>query len=50
MITDTEIKLLEDNGWVLECESPFEMRHINGSFITTLSAALIILEEIKSSI
>ena len=34
--------LLEYNGWVVECESPFEIRHEeSGSFATGLAAKMI---------
>lgn len=34
--------LLEQHGWVLECESPFEIRHTDGSFATGYAAELIL--------
>lgn len=39
---EEDIELLEKYGWVVECESPFEIRHEDGSFATK-SAAWIIL-------
>ena len=42
----TDEQLLEMNGWTMECQSPFEIRHKDGSF-ATLNAAKIILESIK---
>ena len=42
-------ELLETNGWVIECESPFEIRHEDGSF-ATLNAAYIVVEELRSAI
>lgn len=41
-----DIKLLEDNGWVMECYSPFELRHEDGSFATGKAADLV-LESLK---
>ena len=41
-----EIKLLERNGWIIECESPFEIRHEDGSF-ATMFAAVTVLEELQ---
>jgi hypothetical protein len=38
--------LLEESGWVIECESPFEIRHQDGSF-ATLNAAQIVLDYIR---
>jgi len=44
----TDKKLLEKNGWITECESPFEIRHIEtGSFATGL-AAYAVLRELES--
>ena len=28
----TDEELLKENGWTVECESPFEIRHEDGSF------------------
>jgi hypothetical protein len=36
-------KLLEKHGWTLECISPFEIRHEDGSFATGQAARLIVL-------
>lgn len=36
-------KLLEADGWEIECESPFEIRHIEtGSFASGLAANVIL--------
>lgn len=46
LMKDTEFqKYLEDNGWVIECESPLEVRHSEGSF-ATLYAAKVLLGEL----
>ena len=37
--TDTEI--LEEAGWTIECESPFEIRHEDGSFATGMAARIV---------
>ena len=37
-------EILEDNGWIIECESPFEIRHEDGS---TGQAANIVLYFLK---
>jgi len=37
-----EIELLEKNGWVVECESPFEVRHEDGSFATGQAAEMVL--------
>lgn len=43
-----DIKLLKLNGWEIECESPFEIRHSDGSFARD-QAANIVLESLHSS-
>ena len=35
-------ELLSKNGWVLECESPLEIRHEDGSFATQQAANIVI--------
>lgn len=37
-----EIELLEKNGWTVECESPFEVRHEDGSFATGQAAEMVL--------
>jgi hypothetical protein len=39
-------KLLEANGWTVECHSPLEIRHEDGSF-ATLNAARTVIESIE---
>jgi len=39
-------EILEQNGWFIECKSPFEIRHTDGSFATG-HAANIILESLR---
>lgn len=39
-------KLLEDNEWIVECESPFEIRFADGAFASGL-AAQIVLDDLK---
>ena len=41
-----DVELLKENGWEVECESPFEVRHVDGSFATGL-AARIVLERMR---
>jgi hypothetical protein len=43
----TEEYLLKTNGWDVECESPFEIRHEDGSFASK-QAAYSVLNELKS--
>jgi hypothetical protein len=43
-MNDTE--LLEKYGWVVECESPFEIRHEDGSF-ASMQGADCVLESCK---
>ena len=41
-----DIKLLEDNGWIIECHAPFEIRTKDGSFASG-SAAYIVLSDLR---
>ena len=34
-------EILEKNGWTVECESPFEIRHEDGSFATGQAAIIV---------
>ena len=43
-----DIELLKNNGWTVECESPFEIRHVDGSFATG-QAAEAILDGLKEN-
>lgn len=43
---DNDIEILEKSGWIVECQSPFEIRHEDGSF-ATLNAAEIVLDEVR---
>ncbi len=42
-----EIEILVRNGWEIECESPFEIRHVDGSFAKG-QAAYYVLEGIRA--
>ena len=44
---ESDIKLLESNGWVVECESPFEIRNIEPWSFASGIAAQVILDELK---
>lgn len=35
-------KMLELNGWHVECYSPFEIRHEDGSFATGQAAHMVV--------
>ncbi len=41
MITDKQELVLHLNGWTIECQSPLEIRHQDGSF-ATLNAAVAV--------
>ena len=41
------IKLLEENDWIVECESPFEIRYSDGGAFATGLAAQIVLDDLK---
>ena len=43
-----DIKLLEDNDWVVECHSPFEIRHKDGGSFASGLAARIVLDDCKA--
>jgi len=50
-LSPADTKLLEDNGWTVECESPLEIRHVDGSFASQLAAQYAlpaILEDLKN--
>lgn len=36
-------KILKSHGWTIECESPLEIRHEDGSFATMQAANIVIL-------
>lgn len=42
-------KLLEKHGWVVNCESPFDISHHDGSFATEC-AAEIVLKHLKDEL
>lgn len=43
-------QLLEKNGWIVECESPFEIRHSETNSFATGIAAELILESLKPKV
>lgn len=43
MSIDGKMKIAEELGWTIECESPLEIRDADGNFATGL-AALIVLD------
>ena len=43
MLLEQELeKLLEKHGWVVECYSPFEIRHPDGSFASGQAADIVL--------
>lgn len=42
-----DARLLESNGWEIECESPFEIYHSESNSKATGMAARIVLEDIR---
>jgi hypothetical protein len=46
-MNEDNIKLLEENGWVVECESPFEIRYEDGGAFASGCAADIVLYDLK---
>ena len=47
MTWEEDKELLEENGWEVECESPFEIRTKDGCFASG-QAAHIVLNDLKS--
>lgn len=45
-VLDKDEALLNLHGWTVECKSPFEIRHEDGSF-ATLQAADVVLADIR---
>ena len=43
-----DIKMLEDAGWEVECESPFEICHEHSDSNATGYAAQIVLDDLKN--
>lgn len=43
VLTDEDRELLEQNGWTITCESPFEIEHQDGSVATTLAAEYAVM-------
>lgn len=42
-MNEKDEKLLEENGWIVECESPFEIRHeFSGSFASNWAAEYVV--------
>lgn len=41
-MNDENLKLLEENGWEIECQSPFEIRHRDGAFVTLYGIQYVI--------
>lgn len=46
-MNEEDIKLLEDNGWIVECYSPFEIRYHDGGAFASGLAANIVLDDLK---
>ena len=46
-MNEEDIKLLEENGWQVECHSPFEIRFEDGGAFATGLAAQIVLDDLK---
>ena len=44
-----DVELLKAHGWEVECELPFEVRHVDGSFATG-QAAKLVLDDLKESL
>jgi len=44
-----DIKILEDNGWIVVCESPFEIENESGDCMANGEAAQFILSALKAN-
>lgn len=47
-MNEKDRKLLEFNGWIVECESPFEIRRSKTESFATNEAAKLILNSLKT--
>jgi hypothetical protein len=45
---DSDIKILEADGWTVECESPFEIRHEETESFASGTAAYYVLDALVS--
>lgn len=41
MIENKVKKYMEEEGWLIECESPFEIRNSDGSFASGFAAKIV---------
>lgn len=46
MTREDKFEVLAQNGWTVECESPLELRHEDGSFASG-QAAIFILDNLS---
>ncbi len=49
MVITKDEELLEQNGWEIECYSPFEIRHIETGSFATNWAATAVVDDLKQS-
>lgn len=49
-MSSTDKKVLASHGWTVECESPFEIRHMDGSRATKQAAKAILSSLLEESI
>lgn len=47
-MNEEDIKLLEENGWIVVCESPFEIENESGDAMASGEAAELILQHLKN--
>lgn len=43
-------KLLEEEGWIVECVHPFEIRHEESGAFASLRAAYMVVESLKQEV
>jgi len=49
-VSDEDKKVLEENGWNLDCESPFEISHEATNSFASNGAADIVLRYLKDKL
>jgi hypothetical protein len=49
MMKDSDIKILEAEGWTVECELPLEIRHVETESFATGTAAYYVLDALVNA-
>lgn len=48
-MSENDKDLLENNGWIVECESPLEIRSENGESFASGLAAQFVIESLREN-